>query len=348
LGGGWLDASQMNQPIKTFDSLPQAARVTVPLRSVGEAEPRPVPLVGVIRNPRSFRNKGLAPEQAAQAEVITETTLKRKDLFEVLARFASAGIDYLAIDGGDGTVRDVLTCGASAFGDDWPPLILMPKGKTNALAADLGLPGQWDLDRALERANAGSFTRRRTLVVAEAGDPAARVHGFVLGAGVFTRSISLGQSAHRWGAFNALAVFVTTFWSLAQAFFAGSDNPWRRQTAISLTDEGGDPIAGDAEQRYVMLSSTLENFPMGLKPFGKVRKGLKLAVLDRPWRRSLLRIPAIAFGRQPRQPERLGYHWLAPEGFLMTLEDRFILDGEAFPSGAYRVSQGPELRFVVP
>jgi len=338
----------MNQPIKTFDSLPQASRVAAPLRSVGEAEPRPVPLVGVIRNPRSYGNKGLAPERAAQAEVITETTLKRKELFEVLARFASAGIDYLAIDGGDGTVRDVLTCGASAFGDDWPPLILMPKGKTNALAADLELPPQWDLDRALERANAGSFTRRRTLVVAEAGDPDARVQGFMLGAGVFTRSISLGQSAHRWGAFNALAVFVTTFWSLAQAFFAGSDNPWRRQTGIRVTDELGNPIAGDREDRYVMLSSTLENFPMGLKPFGAVRKGMKLAILDRPRRKSLLRIPAIAFGRQPRQPERLGYHWLAPDSYLMTLDDRFILDGEAFPPGAYRVSEGPELRFVVP
>lgn len=338
----------MNQPIKTFDSLPQATREPVRLRGLPGGEERPVPLVGVIRNPRSFRNKGLVPEQAAQAEVITETTLKRKDLFDVLARFASAGIDYLAIDGGDGTVRDVLTCGASAFGDDWPPLIVMPKGKTNALASDLGLPSRWELERALERANAGSFAHRRTLVVADAQDPLARVQGFMLGAGVFTRSISLGQSAHRWGAFNALAVLVTTFWSLAQAFFAGGDNPWRRHTGIRVTDESGNPISGDLEQRYVLLSSTLENFPMGLKPFGAVRKGLKLAILDRPWRKSLLRIPSIAFGFQPRRPERLGYHWLAPDSFLMTLDDRFILDGEAFPPGAYRVSQGPELRFVVP
>src|SRR6478736_9996524 len=135
----------MNQPIKTFDSLPQAtpAPAPVPLRSVPGGEARTVPLVGVIRNPRSFRNKGLAPEQSAQAEVVTETTLKRKDLFDVLARFAAAGVDYLVIDGGDGTVRDVLTCGAAAFGDDWPPLIVMPKGKTNALASDLGLPPRW-------------------------------------------------------------------------------------------------------------------------------------------------------------------------------------------------------------
>lgn len=336
----------MNHPIQTFDRLPLA--LPVPLRSVGRSQSRAVPLVGVIRNPRSFRNKGLAPSQSTHAEIITETTHKRQELFEVLARFADIGIDYLAIDGGDGTVRDVLTWGASAFGDDWPPLIVLPKGKTNALAADLGLPQQWALERAIERAAAGSFTHRRTLVVAEADDPQARVQGFMLGAGVFTRSISLGQSAHRWGAFNALAVVVTTFWTLAQAFFAGNGNPWRQPSGMRLTDEVGKPFPGDPEQRYIILSSTLENFPMGLKPFGAVREGLKLAMLDRPSRKSLLRVPAIAFGRRPRNAERLGYHWLVPDSYLMTLDDRFILDGEAFPPGAYRVSQGPELRFVVP
>ncbi|MGZ3200159.1 MAG: diacylglycerol/lipid kinase family protein, partial [Croceibacterium sp.] len=81
---------------------------------------------------------------------------------------------------------------------------------------------------------------------------------------------------------------------------------------------------------------------------GAIREGLKFVALDRPERKSLLQIPRIAFGRQPRHPEKLGYHWGVPDSYLMTLEDRFILDGEAFPAGAYRVSQGPELRFVVP
>jgi hypothetical protein len=338
----------MNHPVKTFDSLPQAAPQPTTLRAAVRGAPREVPLVGVIRNPRSFRNKDHAPEQAVRAELVTETTAKRKDLFEVLARFASLGIDYLAIDGGDGTVRDVLTFGEGAFGDDWPPLIVLPKGKTNALAADLGLSPRWTLTHALERAGAGSFATRRPLIVADASDPLARVQGFMLGTGVFNRAIGLGQSAHRWGAFNSLAVVVTTFWSLGQALFAGSGNPWRQPTGMRVTGDAGDPIAGEAERRYVMLVSTLETFPMGLKPFGKWREGLKLVALDRPSRGSLLRIPFIAAGRLPRRPARLGYHWAAPDSFRMTLEDRFILDGEAFPSGEYRVSQGPELRFVVP
>ena len=338
----------MNRPIKTFDRLPQATRIGAPWRRLAESAPRAVPLVGVIRNPRSHGNRGRDPESTSAAEVVTETTVKRRELVEALGRFAVAGVDYIAIDGGDGTVRDVLTAGDAIFGNEWPPLIVLPKGKTNALAADLGLPRHWTLDRAIERARAGSVTRRRTLMVADAADPDSRVHGFMLGAGVFTRAISLGQSAHRWGAFNALAVVVTTIWSLVQAFFAGPGNGWRQTTGIRLTDDAGNPLAGTEAQRYVLLSSTLERFPMRLRPFGDVRRGLKLAVLDRPWRRSLARIPAVAVGRQLADPARLGYHWAAPESYLMQLDDRFILDGEAFPPGAYRISQGAELRFVVP
>jgi hypothetical protein len=338
----------MNRPIKIFDRLPQATRIAAPWRRLARSEGRTRPLVGVIRNPRSHGNKGRAPEQSAHAEVITETTQKRRELVEVLGRLALAGVDYIAIDGGDGTVRDVLTCGDAIFGDEWPPLIVLPKGKTNALAADLGLPGDWTLDRAVERARAGSFTLRRPLVVAEAAQPEARVQGFMMGAGVFTKAIGLGQSAHRWGAFNAIAVVLTTVWSLVQAVFASAGNSWRQTTGIRLRDQTGRPMCGGEDRRYVLLSSTLERFPMGLKPFGDVRKGLKLAVLDRPWRKSLAHIPLIAVGRQPANAARLGYHWAAPDSYRIELDGRFILDGEAFPPGAYEVSQGPELRFVVP
>jgi hypothetical protein len=338
----------MNRPIKTFDRLPQATRIAAPWPRLPQDGARTVPLVGVIRNPRSHGNKGREPEHAAEAEVITETTLKRRELVEVLGRLAVAGVDFIAIDGGDGTVRDVLTCGDAIFGDEWPPLIVLRKGKTNALAADLGLPPEWNLARAIERARAGSFAMRRPLVVAEAAQPEARVQGFMLGAGVFTKAISLGQSAHRWGAFNALAVVVTTAWSLAQALFATGSNSWRQTTRIRLSDALGSPIAGHEEQRYIVLSSTLERFPMGLKPFGDVLRGLKIAVLDRPRRRSLVHVPFIALGRHPSEPSRLGYHWAAPESYQFELDDRFILDGEAFPPGAYEVSKGPELRFVVP
>ena len=336
----------MTGAIKSFDHLPRSEGVS-PSAPAPRGQ-RTVPLVGVIRNPRSHRNKGREQREAPGVDVIVETTRKRRELVGVLDRFARAGVDFLAISGGDGTVRDVLTCGDSIFGDDWPPLIVLPKGKTNALAADLKVPVDWRLAQAVERARAGSFAVRRPLVVADAQDPAARVQGFMLGAGVFTKAVSLGQSAHRYGAFNAVAVVVTAVWTLMQAFLARGRNSWRQPATMRLAADDGTAIAGEAQRRYVLLASTLENFAMGLKPFGKLRTGLKLAVLDRPARTSLARVPLIALGRMPSRPERLGFHWLSRDSFRLTLEDRFILDGEAFPPGDYRISLGPELRLVVP
>ena len=330
--------------IKTFDELPRPGRGTAPPAA---RPPRDVPLIGVIRNTRSHRNTGREQRDAPGAEVIVESTQKRRELTGVLDRFAQEGVDYLAISGGDGTVRDVLTGGAEIFGDDWPTLIVLPKGKTNALATDLGAPADWRLADAFEVARAGKFALRRPLVVSDAKDPQARVQGFMLGAGVFHRAITLGQDAHRWGAFNALAVGVTSAWALGQAMLAGSANPWRQRSLLRLTDAEGQPIPG-GEERYVMLASTLERFALGLKPFGPTQPGLKMMVLDTPARRSLLWIPAIAAGRLPANPERRGYHRLTPDALEMEVSEPFILDGEAFPPGHYRVSTGPLLRFAAP
>ena len=85
-----------------------------------------------------------------------------------------------------------------------------------------------------------------------------------------------------------------------------------------------------------------------MKSSNGARRAFDAAALDQARRASLLRVPLIAFGRRPSQPARLGFHWLAPESFRFAIDDHFILDGEAFPPGDYRISQGPELRFVVP
>src|SRR5690606_38586540 len=141
--------------VKTFNELPRPGGGPPGPVAARPARAHAVPLVGVIRNTRSHRNKGREQGPAAGAEVIVETTLKRRDLTGVLEGFARKGIDYLAISGGDGTVRDVLTCGAEIFGDGWPTLIVLPRGKTNALATDHGIPGDWRLADAVEAARAG-------------------------------------------------------------------------------------------------------------------------------------------------------------------------------------------------
>lgn len=316
------------------------------------------PVVGVIYNPRSHRNLGADFDCGLSPHVHIAQPGARAQLPAALAELAARGIDLLVINGGDGTVRDVLTCGRPIFGDDWPAIAVLPKGKTNALTVDLGLPDHWTLHDAIHALDHGQRVRRRPIEVtplhaseAEAG--LARVSGFILGAGAFTTATRAGQSAHRLGAFNSLAVGVTALWALTQSLFAGRGNAWRRGARMRIGLGAGDvPMAhsghGDPDMRQILFASTLERLPAGIRPFGFLKSGLKLVALDQISRRTTALIPLVVAGKVQSRLRERGIHQLAASQFTLSIDDQFILDGEAFPAGDYLVGQGPELSFVSP
>lgn len=311
------------------------------------------PVVGVIYNSRSHRNRGRYLDAAEMANVYLEEPATHAEISTTLAGFVDKKIDLLVINGGDGTVRDVLTCGRDVFGDDWPVLAVLPKGKTNALNVDLGAPGDWTLRGVIAAYHSGKQLVRKPLVVTSLGGGGPVYQGFILGAGGFTLGVRAGQDAHKMGAFNSLAVGVTSAWGILQGLLGSDQNVWRRGVALKLL-LGANKLEvprsqyGDPARRVFMLSSTLEKFPVGLKLFGKFRDGLKLVVLDHPRRRTLAQMPAILFGWLPRSLAEKGVHHARTDHYEMHIGDEFILDGEAFPAGQYHVSTGPELRFLVP
>ena len=314
---------------------------------------RAVPLVGIVRNPRSHRNKGREAELADCSNILTETPKSREALRESLLDFASRGIDYLVIDGGDGTVRDVLTCGADIFGDTWPAMIVLPKGKTNALAVDLGLPNHWSLSEALVAARSGGVIARRPMRISPVGQEGC-AQGFFLGAGAFTLGTEVGQEAHRRGVFNSFAVGLIIAWSIIQTIFGRAGNPWRSGTRMRLREcETGRELPrrgpGAPDERFLAVATTFQNFPLGLRPFGsKPPAGLKLAVIDAPVRWLLMFLPVILLGFLPRFMQRTGAHRVSAGALDVELGGAFILDGEAFPAGHYVLEEGPQLTFVVP
>lgn len=348
----------MHGTIYEFEALPPLAVpvASVRSRSRGVSAGIRAPLIGIIRNPRSHRNKGQQPEFAERPNVLTRTPRTRTALRAELADFAARGIEYLAVDGGDGTVRDVLTCGEDIFAGHWPQLIVLPKGKTNALAVALGLPNHWSLAEALDAVAQGKTTERSPLVVelpAEARDadgaPALRVQGFILGAGMFTQCTEAAQRAHRLGAFNSFAVLLTIVWGLLKSFFGAPSGTEMRfgvgRERVPLPDSG----RGGPDRRYLLLASTLDRFPLGIKPFGPHKQGLMIALVDAPLRRILALVPLLATGAHWAGLTGLGAHRLAlDEELALELGDRFILDGEYFPAGRYVLRQGAPLRFVVP
>ncbi len=343
----------MAMPIYEFAQLPVSPGGAASTRRERRArQPGEAPRVGVIYNPRSHGNQGADFDCGISPHVHIAQPGDRAQLPLALEEFAAADIDLLVINGGDGTVRDVLTCGASIFGEDWPAIAVLPKGKTNALTVDLGVPSDWTLQHAIDAYAGGARIHRRPIEVTPLGEQgASRVLGFILGAGAFATATQAGQSAHRLGAFNAMAVGVTTLWAVAQWLFASRDNPWRRgaRMAIGLGSNEA-PLAhsgqGDPDWRQLLFATTLETLPAGITPFGRLKRGLRVAVLDQMRRRSTLVLPAVMRGRTFANLRERGIHQVATPHFTLDIADQFILDGEAFPKGKYRIGQGPTLEFV--
>lgn len=347
--------SVVNRLISPFETLP----VFGELSRTGDARSparhaRAVPLVGIVRNPRSHRNRYNVPEMAECSNILTQTPATRDELRVTLQEFARRGIDYLVVDGGDGTVRDVLSAGSDIFRAQWPRVIVLPKGKTNALAVDLGLPNHWSLAEGLAAAQRGRLLARRPLRVSLADRAGATIQGFILGTGAFALGTEAGQEAHRRGAFNSFAVGLSILWGVIQTLFGRAGNVWRTCTPTRIRDRRSGqtlPYAGrgSAQERYLMIATTFERFPLGARPFGpNPAPGLKLAVIDWPVRWLIALLPAMMFGFSARFLPRNGAQRFCANDIELDIGGTFILDGEAFPAGRYIVEEGPLIDFVVP
>jgi diacylglycerol kinase (ATP) len=198
--------------------------------------------------------------------------------------------------------------------------------------------------------------RRRALRIEHRDGTEPPVFGFIMGTGVFNAAIDAGQVAHRFGAFQGLAVGLAATFGMVMALIGIGRGPWRAlsPTRIVTAEDGELPRSrhGLVGQRFAAGLSTLTTFPLGMKPFAganrEAGKAIAYLAIDAPLRRVVARVPLILAGAQGRHYPELGIHRGATRELEIELGGRFILDGESFPPGAYRVGLGPELEFLVP
>jgi diacylglycerol kinase family enzyme len=307
---------------------------------------RPDLRVGVISNGKAHRNltRGAAPPSylplASWTAPATHT-----ELSDALAGFAARDVNVLVVDGGDGTVRDVITEGLRHFPRAFPTMVVVPSGKTNALALDLGIPSDWTIAAALDSIGAGRVKQRNPLEIWRDGASAPDLRGFLFGAGAFVRATRLAQRVHRLGAFDGMAVGLSLASAIAQTFFGGKRNPWRQGEPMRIETADGH----NAERAfYIALASTLNRLPLGIKPFGRKRDGLKLLGIDAPPRRMLAAVPALLAGSEAAWLDRAGYHRATADSLHLSLAGGFILDGEFYPGGGLLLKKGAALTFATP
>lgn len=300
--------------------------------------------VALLSNPSSTGNRAHLPQ-------IRSFCASRPDIFhyevetvgqigEALETIARVKPRVLIINGGDGTVQATLTeiYNGGAFGRTPPPLAVLPNGKTNLIALDLGAVG--DPIAALERMVAlahgdmAPHLVERELIALTEGEAASNrpVLGMFLGgAGLADTILYCRHKIYPMGLPNGvshfiagIAVFLSLIFGLRGRMFLPQPTPVR----VSLIREG------EAAQRFAFLIvTTLERMLLGGQAQSATR-GMKLMAVDQSaW--ALIRAVIASLRGQLGGQQIDGVH--VEQGDVIRIEsDRssVILDGEEFHARA--------------
>jgi hypothetical protein len=276
-------------------------------------------------------------------------TASLEALDDALAALQVAGVTLLVVDGGDGTVREVLTRIPSHWGEAAPRLAILAHGNTNLIARHAGsVSGADGLARLVGAAGAGRLAETRLPVLTvDRGDGQA-LRGFIMGWGAYATGtrIAAEEIAARGGGQVALAVAAT----LRRALIGGEATAIRAGVEASLSIDGS---AAPSGARLVGLATTLPgSLVMELNPFwGGGRGRLRWLDVDAPGRRLALAVPFALAGRPLGWMARAGYRSGRAETIALDLASPFILDGERFDPGAtgrLRLAAAEDAVFVTP
>ncbi len=148
--------------------------------------------VALLSNPRSTGNRSLLPQVrefcAAHPDIFHYEVEDVDQIEKAIRTMAMVGPRVVVINGGDGTVQAALTeiYSGDHFGGTPPPVAVLPNGKTNLIALDLGADGDpiKALERVLELVDSGRLEDhviQRQLISLDSGGEERPVLGMFLG-----------------------------------------------------------------------------------------------------------------------------------------------------------------------
>lgn len=302
--------------------------------------------IALLSNPRSTGN-------IAQLPRIREYCAEHPDIFHyevdevaqignALKMIARIKPTILVINGGDGTVQAALTevHNGGHFVDGAPPLAVLPSGKTNLIALDLGAEG--DPIAALEKLTkiascdlSPHLVARELIALRRGGDDQLPVIGMFLGgAGLADIMLYCRHKLYPTGLPNSICHVLTAGAVLMQNIFGVRGNylpPAPSEMGIGL----------QANQRLngrfsLLLVTTLEKLLLSSDLEGQGKGGLKVIVVEEK-RFTLLRAITASLRGKLGKKHLDGVHVTeTDEVSIEGGQSPVILDGEMFSASEGR------------
>lgn len=314
--------------------------------------------IGLINNPlsRSNRARGLAriAAVAAAAGASQAVASGPESIARALARFAEENVELLVVNGGDGTVQEVLT----AFWRDRPfavppVLAVLHGGRTNVIATDCGVAGTPEraFRRLLDLTTAGTvgdhIVERRVLRVEGAAEGEAQ-YGMLFAAAAAASVVDYSR-----GRIDRLGM---PPWAsdlvLLLGIAARQIRRPRQRYAFGgyQVDGAADGAALPFNRVSLVLAATLDRMVLGARPYWNAQSGpVRLTLLAHPPRGMVRRLPRLLYGPPVRELPADRFFSRGAGAVDLRFEGRFILDGEFFtahPGQPIRLTAPEIARFV--
>jgi Diacylglycerol kinase catalytic domain len=296
--------------------------------------------VALLSNPNATGNVALLPQIrtfcAGRSDIFHYEVEECSQMAEALASIARVRPKVIVVNGGDGTVQTALTelYNGRQFGRNPPPVAVLPNGKTNLIAIDLGAIGDpiEVLEKILHLASGNLSTHvvRRELIALTRGEqPSSRpVLGMFLGgAGAADTILYCRNKIYPLGLPNGLSHVITGI-AVLFSLFSGLHNRFLpaepRPIKVSLIRDGL------ASRRFsFLIVTTLEKLLLKGRT-GRSGRGLRLMAVDNSGRALLRAFVACISGKLGKKKID-GLH--VEQGDLIRIEGdhaSVILDGEEF------------------
>ena len=299
-------------------------------------------LVALLSNPRSTGNRELLPRVrsfcAGHPEIFHYEVEEVSQIADALRTIARVRPKVIVINGGDGTVQAALTelhLGGH-FGVSPPPVAVLPNGKTNLIALELGAEGDplAALERVVELAGGdlAPHVVTRELIALSDGSPGGRpVLGMFLGgAGLADTMLYCRNTIYPLGLPNGFSHVLTAIAAFLALVFRAKRSRFLppRSAPIRVSVRRQDQLSG---RFALLLVTTLEQVLLGRLPEAAGGSGaLRMMAIEQRPSALFKAVFAKLRGRLGRERVTGVYYERGDEIRIEGEQSSVIFDGEMF------------------